>query len=160
MSDKPKSSRHEKRIAAFKLLFAREFDKESEPGSIYESFLYESVGEDDEIVLNKEYSSIYVKETFFGICEKLSEVDAIIEETSVKWKLSRMSIPTKTVLRLATYEMLFTDTPAKVVINEAVEIIKEYDDDNAPAFVNGILNNIARRRGFIAEIQPPVKEVE
>lgn len=160
MSDKPKSSRHEKRVAAFKLLFAREFDRESAPESIYESFLYENSREDDEIILNKEYSSIYVKETFFGICEKIDEIDSIIEETSVKWKLSRMSVPTKTILRLAAYEMLFTETPAKVAINEAVEIIKEYDDDSSPAFVNGILNNIARNRGLIAEINPPVKEVK
>lgn len=160
MSDKPKPSRHEKRVAAFKLVFAREFDKECEPAAIYESFLYENSADEGEIKLNKEYSSAYVKETFFGICENLGEIDAIIEETSVKWKISRMSVPTKTVLRLAVYELLFTDTPPKVAINEAVEIIKEYDDESAPAFVNGILNNIARSRGLIAEIQTTAEEVK
>ena len=60
-----------------------------------------------------------------------------------------MSTATRTVLRLAVYELTETETPPKVVINEAVEIIKLYDEDSAPSFVNGILNRIARERGLI-----------
>ncbi len=119
MADKPKNSRHEKRVAAFKLLFARDFNKETDPAELYNAFLYEEVGENGELKLNKEYSSEYVKETYFGAVEKLDDIDADIESTSIKWKISRMSVPTRTVLRLAVYELLFTDTPPKVVINEA-----------------------------------------
>ena len=49
-------------------------------------------------------------------------------------------------MRIAGYELLFTDTPAPIVINEAIEIDKLYDGDDAPAFVNGVLNAIAKSR--------------
>ena len=70
-----------------------------------------------------------------------------------------MSVPTRTVLRLAVYELLFTDTPPKVVINEAIDIVREYDDETAPAFVNGILNKIARSHGIITEPQKTAGDV-
>ncbi len=153
MADKPKISKHEKRLAAFKMLFAREFNMNDDPVGIYNALLYDYLSEDGELVINKEYSSEYVKNTFFGIIEKLDEIDTEIETTSIKWKLSRMSIPTRTVLRLAVYELLWTDTPPKAVISEAIDIVRDYDDEAAPAFVNGILNKIARSHGIIAEPQ-------
>lgn len=153
MADKPKNSRHERRVAAFKLLFAREFNKDTDTESVYSSFLYENIGEDGELVLNKEYSSEYVKDVFFGVTDKQDEIDETIESTSIKWKLSRMSMPTRTILRLAVYELLYTETPPKVVINEAIDIAREFDDESAPSFVNGILNKIARSHGKIAEPQ-------
>lgn len=159
MADKPKNSRHEKRVAAFKLLFAREFNKDADPVELYNAFLYDEAGENGELKLNKEYSSEYVKETYFGAVEKLDDIDADIESTSIKWKISRMSVPTRTVLRLAVYELLYTDTPPKVVINEAIDIVREYDDETAPAFVNGILNKIARSHGIIAEPQKSAGDV-
>ena len=134
MSDKPKLSRHAAREIAFQLLFAKEFDKEADTLSFYENHADNS---------ETEYND-YIKSTFLGVCEKMPELDPIIEEASIKWKMSRMSTATRTVLRLAVYEMTCTDIPAKVVLNEAVEIIKKFDDENAPAFVNGILNRIAR----------------
>ena len=134
-----KLTRHEARETVFKLLFAREFDLESAPDAIYDAF----------IDITESKTNDYVHTTFVGACEKIGDIDALIESSSVNWKLSRMSTATKSVLRLAVYEMTETETPVKVVINEAVEIIKLYDDENAPSFVNGILNNIARSRGLI-----------
>ena len=64
-----------------------------------------------------------------------------------------MSTATRTILRLAVYEMTKIDVPAKVVLNEAVEIIKVYDEETAPAFVNGILNKIARSHGLIKDAE-------
>lgn len=159
MADKPKNSRHERRIAAFRLLFAREFNKDTDTESVYSSFLYENIGEDGELVLNKEYSSEYVKEIFFGVTDNQDEIDEAIESTSIKWKLSRMSMPTRTILRLAVYELLYTETPPKVVINEAIDIAREFDDESAPSFVNGILNKIARSHGKIAELQKESSDV-
>ena len=62
-----------------------------------------------------------------------------------------MSVATRTILRLAAYEIIKTDIPVRVAINEAVEIIKSYDDETAPTFVNGILNKLARSHGLIGE---------
>lgn len=151
MADRPKNSRHDKRVAAFKLLFAREFNKDTDATDFYTSYLYENVGEDGELSLNKEYSSEYVKNTYFGVSEKQDSIDTEIEETSIKWKMTRMSSATRTILRLAVYELVFTETPPKVVINEALSIAREYDDEAAPSFINGILNKIARNHGVISE---------
>lgn len=134
MSDTPKLSRHEAREIVFQLLFAKEFDREADPIGFYAAHAENS---------ETEYND-YIRTTFLGVCEKQPELDPVIEAASIKWKMSRMSTATRSVLRLAVYELTCTDVPAKVVLNEAVEIIKKFDAENAPAFVNGILNKIAR----------------
>ena len=58
-----------------------------------------------------------------------------------------MSGVTRNLLRLAIYELMNTETPPKVVINEAVNLAKKFGDDAEPAFINGILNRIAREEG-------------
>ncbi|MBE6540835.1 MAG: transcription antitermination factor NusB [Ruminococcaceae bacterium] len=148
MSGKTRYSRHELREAAFKILFAREFDKETEPAEFYNLFV-----EDTEQIDNE-----FVKNTFIGVIEKNAEIDTEIESYSAKWKISRMSTASRSVLRLAVYEMLYTDVPPKVAINEAVELVKIYDEDSAPSFVNGILNKIARERGLIGDTAPATEE--
>ena len=140
MSDRKKLTRHESREMVFKLLFAKEFHREDDPLEFYNSFT-----EDIEDIFGD-----YVKNTFFGVVESAEKTDAEIESSSIKWKISRMSISTRSALRLAVYETTSTELPAKVAINEAVEIVKTYDDESAPAFVNGILNKIAREHGLIA----------
>ena len=100
-------------------------------------------------ITSEERTSEYVKNVFVGVCESLAELDEELEAASNKWKLSRMSTATRSVLRMALYEMTVCEVPPKAEINEAVEIIKQYDEDSAPAFVNGILNRIARDRGLI-----------
>ena len=64
------------------------------------------------------------------------------------WKLSRLSKVTLAILRLAVYEMLYDKLAYNIVINEAVELAKKYDEEKAPKFVNGILNNIADSAGL------------
>jgi len=140
MSKTRKLTRHEARELTFKLLFAKEFDKEAESGAFCDAFI-----ENTESLTND-----YVKSTFVGVCEALTEIDGEIEGASAEWKLSRMSTATRSILRLATYELLKTDTPAKVVLNEAIEIIKLYDETSAPVFVNGILNHIAKTHDLFA----------
>lgn len=143
MAEKNKLSRHECREQIFKLLFAKDFDKEN---TALEFYNIQTEGSD-------EPTNESIKSTFLAVCEKLEEIDADIEAVSVKWKVSRMSTATRSMLRLAVYEMLMGSVPAKVVINEALEIIKLYDDESAPAFVNGILNKIARSYGLIGSAE-------
>ena len=87
----------------------------------------------------------YVKKVFFGNAENERIIDQKIDECLVGWKKERVSYVTKAVLKLATYELMFMeDIPVKVSINEAVELSKAYDDDKARAFINGILNSVAK----------------
>ena len=62
-----------------------------------------------------------------------------------------MSVVSRSLLRLAAYELTETDTPPRVVINEAVELAKTYDDDEGFSFVNGILNRFARDKGYLTD---------
>ena len=86
----------------------------------------------------------YVKGVFFGSVENAGVIDATIEKCLVGWKKDRVSYVSRAILTLATYEMMFIDDiPAKVSINEAIELSKKYDDDKAYMFVNGVLNAVA-----------------
>jgi N utilization substance protein B len=86
----------------------------------------------------------YVKTVFFGVNENARVIDECIEKSLVGWKSTRISIVSKAVLRLAVYEMMFfEDIPAKVSINEAIELSKKYDDEKAYMLVNGALNAAA-----------------
>lgn len=74
-----------------------------------------------------------------------AEIDDVIQSASRNWRLDRMSRVDRNILRLATYELRFTeDVPVKVVINEAVELAKRFGAAESPAFVNGILDRVAQ----------------
>jgi N utilization substance protein B len=80
-----------------------------------------------------------------GATEKLAEIDTIVQRASRNWRIDRMARVDRNVLRLATYELAFVpEVPAKVVINEAIEVAKRYGASESPAFVNGILDRIAQ----------------
>jgi N utilization substance protein B len=79
-----------------------------------------------------------------GVATRGDEIDALIEKASKNWRLPRMPIVDRSILRLATGEMLLlADVPASVSINEAVELAKTYGEKESRAFVNGILDRIA-----------------
>ena len=90
----------------------------------------------------------FVKSIYFGATANLTVIDECIEKSLVGWKSSRLSIVSKAILRLAVYELMFLpDIPAKVSINEAIELSKKYDDDKAYMLVNGVLNAAAEMLG-------------
>lgn len=86
----------------------------------------------------------YVKKVFFGVFERRKEIDELVEASLVGWNKKRISPVSRALLSLATYEMLaLDDVPAKVAINEAIELSKKYDDEKTYVFVNGVLNAVA-----------------
>jgi transcription antitermination protein NusB len=78
-----------------------------------------------------------------GVAENRRAVDDAIEEASSNWRLDRMARVDRNVLRLAAYELLRTDVPVKVVINEAIELGKKFGSESSGAFVNGVLDKVA-----------------
>jgi N utilization substance protein B len=78
-----------------------------------------------------------------GVAEHRRQVDEAIEQASANWRLDRMARVDRNVLRLAVYELLHTDVPVKVVINEAIELGKKFGSESSGAFVNGVLDKIA-----------------
>lgn len=103
--------RHLRRIKTFKSLFAHSF-LEQDPFNDFSQKIY----------------------------KKLSQIDPIIEKSAPEWPLTQINRIDLAVLRLAIYEFLFKkDTPAKVIIDEAVEIAKRYGSENSGSFINGAL---------------------
>lgn len=91
----------------------------------------------------------YVEDVVYGIEENKKDIlEKINSELSEKWELSRLSKISIAILKIAVYEMLYKEVPYKVVINEAVELAKNYGDDNAPSFINGVLASIVKKNGI------------
>ena len=131
-----KMTRREARESAIKLLFGYDFNGD-EPAEAF----YTLAIEEHEIPAND-----FVHDLFFGVCEHVAELDEKIAATANGWSFSRIARMSLSILRLCTFELLFTDVPKEIAINEAIELAKSYDGDTAPAFVNGVLNTIAREK--------------
>ena len=81
-----------------------------------------------------------------GVRGRQAEIDAVIEARSTNWRLSRMAATDRAVLRIAAFELLHTDTPGPVVIDEAIELARRYGSEASPTFVAGILGGILADR--------------
>ena len=125
------------REEAFKLLYSLEIQKENLVEQLQMYFENEEITERETI----DYISSVVK----GIENNLSNIENKISDNLKKdWKIERISKINLVLLKLAIYEILYTEVPYKVAINEAIEIAKKYGDDNSPNFVNGILASVVK----------------
>ena len=123
-------SRHELREAVFKILFQIE-NTELDYKELLEL-------EQEEIA-----NSSYVYNTLTEIIDKLEEIDNVISNNLKDWKLDRLSKMDRQILRISAYEILYSDIPYKVSINEAVELSKKYSEkDESYKFINGVLKGI------------------
>lgn len=131
-------NRTEMRENAFKLIYSLEIQKvENVQEQI--NLYFESNN------ITDEEAKKYIANAVNGIEEHQEEILKKIE-TNLKeeWKLSRISKMDLTILKLAIYEIKFTDVPYKVSINEAVELAKKYGEDKSKNFVNGILASVVK----------------
>lgn len=126
-------TRKNARKAAFELLFEAGFRNDESAVDIFDvSSENRELEEDD-----------YLRGVFFGVINNLQKIDEVIATYSKGWKPERISRVSRTVLRIAVYEMLYIESiPARVSINEALEICREFDEDKARPFVNGVLNSV------------------
>ena len=123
-------SRHELRESVFKILFQVE-----NTDLDYKELL--------EFEVDDVSGSEYVTRTLDDISAKKEQIDEIISNNLKGWKLERLSKMDRQILRISTYEILFTDIPYKVSINEAVELSKKYSEkDESYKFINGVLKGI------------------
>lgn len=84
----------------------------------------------------------FVKDVVYGVITKTDEIDALANKYLNKWTIDRLGNTDQSIIRMAIYELLFTDTPEIVVINEAIELAKLYSDDSVKNMINGILDKI------------------
>lgn len=132
--------RHERTVArrsALQVLYTSEIQGVAASEPIKEGLVLE-----DDAPLSK-----YAVRLVEGVDEKMLPINARLASTSENWKIDRMPIVDRCILRLATYEMLYVDeVPVSVSINEAVELAKDFGgEDESPRFVNGVLGRIARQ---------------
>ena len=93
----------------------------------------------------KKESWNFAKDLTTGVHKHLGEINDLVESQSDHWKLDRMAITDRNIIRIAAYELLhMEDIPAKVSLNEAIELGKLYGSDESSAFINGILDNIRK----------------
>lgn len=131
-------NRRKSREVAMKLLFEMSINKE-EFSEVLNNFKENT----DTNIQNVDF--VYINKIVNGIEQNKEDIDKKIEENLTKWKLNRLSKMDLTILRIATYEIMFMeDIPNKVAVNEAIELAKKYSADNSPAFVNGVLGNIIK----------------
>lgn len=84
----------------------------------------------------------FVKDIVFGVITKKEELDSIANKYLNKWTIDRLGNTDQSILRLSIYELLYTNTPEIVVINEAVELAKNYSDDDVKKMINGVLDKV------------------
>ena len=134
--------RRKAREAVLELLFEREFKKDEDPA------LTVRLAEENREAKTDEY----VERVYFGVIDHKDEIDAQITSRAIGWKTNRMTKVSLTVMRIAVYEMKYCeDIPFTVSINEAVELTKQFDDEKAPSFINGVLNGVAEDLGLKGE---------
>ena len=91
---------------------------------------------------NLEIDSKYVRDIVNGVLDNMSKIDEIVNKYMDKWTIDRLGKTDASILRLATYEMLYYDTPALVVINEAIDLAHKYSDDKVVKLINAVLDKI------------------
>lgn len=141
--------RRKAREETLRILFRLEFENKQIDKTLNQ--YWQSKKTSEEI---KEYSTWLVK----GIISGQAKIDNIIQQVSEHWRISRMAIVDRNILRMAVFELLYEESIAPaIVINEAIEIAKKYSGDEAATFVNGILDAIRKN---LEEIKKSLKEKE
>ena len=133
------SPRRQNRTAAFRFLYQWEMNPPDDLSSELNDFL--------ERLEKKDGYFSYAIELVDGILEKLEEIDALINELVANWEFS-IAKTDSAILRLGIYEILYRiDVPPVVVIDEALEISKDFSSDNSRKFLNGVLDQASKRSG-------------
>ena len=113
---------------------------------LYQAFMYDknniSYDIDELIKDNLEIDNDFVKDMVHGVIDKKKELEKKANDNLNDWKLSRLGFTDQAILLLGLYELLYTDTPDVVAINEAVELAKKYSDDKVKNMINGVLDKV------------------
>ncbi len=134
------SQRRQNRTAAFRFLYQWELNPPDDLATDLREFL-------ERLEKNEGYFS-YAIELVDGILAKLESIDSLIDELVANWEFSRIAKTDLAILRMGIYEILYRlDVPPVVVIDEALEISKDFSSDNSRKFLNGVLDQASKRSG-------------
>jgi len=130
------SNRHLSRTISLQTLFAWDFNGKKD-------------GDIEKIIANN-FSNFapnfddggFVRDLVFGVRDHIKDIDPYIVKYATEWPLDQITAIDRNILRLGIYELLFTKTPPRVVINEAIEVAKSFGGDTSGKFVNGVLGSL------------------
>ncbi|MBS0202770.1 MAG: transcription antitermination factor NusB [Planctomycetes bacterium] len=128
--------RHKAREVALQMLFQKDLNPDVAPDLIREQM---------QEALNDEQLCRFAWSLYAGVCESLSVIDARIAVVAANWTVDRMPTTDRNAIRLGAFELIYTDTPPRVAIDEALELAKSFGSANSSAFVNGILDRLIPR---------------
>lgn len=128
-------TRKKQRRVVFQLVYAMNYQGADQEKSVLANFY-------DQNPSDENYP--YIDDTLAGIADHWAEINALIEPNLKNWSMNRVSAVCMAILRLAVYELKFNpEVPERVAINEAIEIAKEFGEEDASSFVHGVLGKIA-----------------
>lgn len=125
--------RHKAREVVLKMLYQRDLNVDISPDTVREMIQEE---------LNDEDLSRFAWSLFAGVMESRPALDQRIQEAAANWTVNRMAPTDRNAIRLGAFELLYTDTPPRVVIDEALELAKRFGGAQSSSFVNGILDRL------------------
>lgn len=128
-------SRNDLRMLAMTILYQIDLFKRKKIDYKWEEVLDSNLAEVEADVL-------FVKELVSGVVDKEDELIEIANKYLNNWTIDRLGIPDAAILKIAIYELLYTDTPDKVCIDEAIELSKDFSDEKVVGMINGVLDKI------------------
>lgn len=136
------AARHRSRRRALQVLF--EWDMRKEPVDRAINNYYETLySEESE---NKPKPDRFMEELAHGVVDTASEIDRQIEAKAENWRLERMAVVDRNILRLAIYELRQNAIPAPVIIDEALELARQFSNMESLSFINGVLDAVHRQQ--------------
>lgn len=130
------ATRHQVRQSVISLLYALELNSQNNV------FVDEIL--DEKKIRNEQKN--FTLNLYHGILDNLNNIDETLNSFLNDNQITALGHVERAILRLGAYELLFTDTPSAIVINEAIELAKELTNDNSPKFINGVLDALIKAK--------------
>ena len=146
-------SRHRSRQKALQILFlwdTRQQSAEESISAFYDSLASDESGQPTEV-------DNFTNELTRGTINEAPEIDKRIKEHSAHWRLDRMPAVDRSILRLATYEMMQHSTPHAVVIDESLELARRFSSEESISFINGVLDAVSQGLAVKSDSVSPEK---
>ena len=134
------AARHRSRQRALQVLFQWDLNKQPVEDAI--SSFYDTLYSDEEEDVRRPERDAFMEELARGTSEMAPDIDQRISMKSENWKLERMPTVDRNILRLAVYEMSRQSTPPAVVIDEALELARQFSGEESVSFINGVLDAV------------------
>ncbi len=128
-------SRNDSRVLAMVILYQVDlFDKRNI------SYVLDDLIDNNTLNIQKDIS--FIKKLVMGVIEHKKELEDIANKYLRNWNISRLGLTDGAILKIAIYELLYTDTPKKVCIDEAIELSKDFSDEKVVGMINGVLDKV------------------